>query len=73
MKFTEAKLEQTFAELLQNEGYSHSLGETLVRTADEVLIESDLCDFLLRKYGATTSRKSLMNKPVSPIGVSATT
>ncbi|MDR0724946.1 MAG: DEAD/DEAH box helicase family protein, partial [Prevotellaceae bacterium] len=50
MKYTEAKLEQSFAELLQNEGYAHSLGETLVRTTDEVLIESDLYDFLLRKY-----------------------
>jgi type I site-specific restriction-modification system R (restriction) subunit len=51
MKFTEANLEQTFAELLQNEGYAHSLGETIVRNTDEALIESDLHDFLLRKYG----------------------
>ena len=50
MKYTEAKLEQTFAELLQNEGYAHSLGETLARNTDEVMIESDLHDFLLRKY-----------------------
>jgi type I restriction enzyme R subunit len=50
MKFTEAKLEQTFAELLQNEGYAHSLGETIVRNTNEVLIESDLHDFLSRKY-----------------------
>jgi type I restriction enzyme R subunit len=50
MKYSETKLEQTFAELLQNEGYAHSLGETLSRNADEVLIESDLHDFLLRRY-----------------------
>jgi type I restriction enzyme R subunit len=50
MKFTEAKLEQTFAELLQNEGYSHSLGEALSRNADEVLLNADLSDFLFRKY-----------------------
>jgi type I restriction enzyme R subunit len=50
MKYSEAKLEQTFAELLQNEGYAHSLGETLGRNTDEALIESDLYDFLLRKY-----------------------
>ena len=39
MKFTEAKLEQAFIELLENEGYPHHLGNTISRKDDEVLIE----------------------------------
>ncbi|WP_209332568.1 hypothetical protein [Lunatimonas salinarum] len=43
MKFTEAKLEQVFTELLGNEGYPHFVGSSLVRSnEDEVLIEDDL-------------------------------
>lgn len=43
MKFTEAKLEQAFIELLENEGYPHFVGSSLVRSSeDEVLIEGDL-------------------------------
>lgn len=42
MKFTEAQLEKAFAELLENENFPHHLGETIVRAADEVLIEEDL-------------------------------
>ncbi|MDR0307195.1 MAG: hypothetical protein LBI42_10205 [Chitinispirillales bacterium] len=42
MKFTEAQLEKAFAGLLAQENYPHFLGETLVRAADEVLIEDDL-------------------------------
>src|SRR5699024_8925655 len=33
MKFTEAKLEQVSTELLENEGYTHFVGSSLVRTA----------------------------------------
>jgi len=50
MKFTEAKLEQVFIELLENEGYPHSLGHTISRTEDEVLIEDDLKNYLLNRY-----------------------
>lgn len=50
MKFTEAKLEASFTELLGNENYPHSLGITIKRSADEVLIEDDLQSFLLRQY-----------------------
>ncbi len=38
MKFTEAKLEQAFIELLGNEGFPHFLGNTISRADDEVLI-----------------------------------
>jgi len=50
MKFTEHKLEQAFCELLAQQGYPHSLGETLLRQPDEVLIENDLRNFLSDRY-----------------------
>ena len=50
MKFTEAKLEQAFTELLGNEGFPHHLGITIKRPLDEVLIEEDLQNFLLKQY-----------------------
>jgi len=50
MKFTEEKLERAFIELLEQEGYLHHLGNTIVRSADEVLIEADLLQYLLSKY-----------------------
>jgi type I restriction enzyme R subunit len=51
MKFTEAKLEQAFIELLENEGYPHFVGKTIARQSeDEVLIEDDLKTYLLTRY-----------------------
>lgn len=50
MKFTEEKLEKAFIELLGNEGFPHHLGNSIVRSSDEVLIEEDLLEFLLAKY-----------------------
>ncbi len=40
MKFTEAQLEKAFAELLENENIFHSLGETIVRAADEEAMQN---------------------------------
>ena len=54
MKFTEAKLEQAIVELLAAQGYPHSLGENidieLGRSPEEVLLESDLREFLASRY-----------------------
>lgn len=50
MKFTEAKLEKVFTELLASEGYPHHLGITIKRPPDEVLIEEDLQNFLVNQY-----------------------
>lgn len=50
MKFTEAKLETAFTELLGNEGYPHSLGNSLLRKPEEVLLVDDLKSFLLQQY-----------------------
>ncbi|MDT0678482.1 type I restriction endonuclease subunit R [Autumnicola musiva] len=49
-KFTEAQLESVFATQLELEGYKHQLGGTISRKEDEVLIESDLREFLLTRY-----------------------
>src|SRR5215213_9910116 len=50
MKFTEDKLEQAFTELLEQEEFPHTFGNTIARTEEEVLIEKDLLDFLLNQY-----------------------
>ena len=50
MKFTEAQLESVFANQLEQEGYKHQIGGTISRKEDEVLIESDLWEFLLTRY-----------------------
>src|SRR5699024_2187166 len=60
MKFTEAKLEQTFIEFLGNEGYPLSVGSSIIRSGEdpacagtanrEVLIEEDLISFLMNRY-----------------------
>ncbi len=52
MKFTEAKLEKAFTELLGQEGFPHHLGITIARKSDEVLIEEDLQNFLLTQYAS---------------------
>ncbi|MBI9040209.1 type I restriction endonuclease subunit R [Lutibacter sp.] len=50
MKFTEAKLEAAFIELLENESFPHAVGNSITRAEDEVLIEEDLRQFLLNQY-----------------------
>ena len=50
MKFTEAKLEEAFIELLALEGIPHVLGNTIDRQENEVLIKADLKAFLLSNY-----------------------
>lgn len=50
MSFTEAQLEQTFANLLEQQGYTHTLGNALTRNLDEVLIEADLHKYLSEHY-----------------------
>jgi type I restriction enzyme R subunit len=50
MKFTEERLEQAIIELLGKEGYPHTLGEAIERAPEDVLIKSDLRDFLTKRY-----------------------
>jgi len=50
VKYTEAKLEESFIELLGAEGFEHATGEQIVRSEEEVLIKEDLRAFLLQRY-----------------------
>ncbi|MGP5011921.1 type I restriction endonuclease subunit R [Psychrobacter glacincola] len=50
MKFTEDRLEQAIIELLAAKGYPHTVGEALDRNPDDVLIKSDLRQFLATRY-----------------------
>jgi type I restriction enzyme R subunit len=50
MKFTEEKLEKAFTELLGIEGFPHHLGNTIIRAVDDVIIESDLLNYLITRY-----------------------
>lgn len=52
MKFTEEKLEKAFITLLENEGFPHHVGNTLWRSAEEVILEEDLIKYLLSKYAS---------------------
>ncbi|MCE7861951.1 MAG: type I restriction endonuclease subunit R [Bacteroidetes bacterium CHB5] len=49
-QFSEAKLEQSFIELLGQEGFPHHLGITINRKPEEIFIEEDLQKFLLKQY-----------------------
>ena len=62
MKFTEEKLEKAFTELLANEGFPHHLGNTILRGAEEVIIEEDLIHYLLSKYA---NKKLTLNEAKS--------
>ena len=50
MKFTEEKLEKAFIELVAKEGFNHHFGVAIARSPEEVLIEEDLQNFLLKQY-----------------------
>ncbi len=52
MKFTEAKLEQAFIDLLKEEGFDYLSGDKIEREEEEVLIKKDLKSFLQKQYKA---------------------
>ena len=49
-KFTEAKLEEAIIQLLSDQGYPYTRGTDLDREPGDVLIRSDLRDFLKKRY-----------------------
>jgi type I restriction enzyme R subunit len=51
-QFTEAKLEQAIIQLLEQQGYPYTAGETLLRDKSEVLIREDFAQFLSKRYAA---------------------
>lgn len=50
MKYTEAKLEDSVIELLQEQGYEYVKGEAIDRSSEEVLIKADLENYLANRY-----------------------
>ena len=48
--FTEAKLEQAILGLLEKEGFTPVLGETISRATNDVLLREDLKAYLSRRY-----------------------
>ena len=51
-KFTEAKLEEAIIKLLDSQGYPYMRGPDLDREPNDVLIRSDLQEFLASRYAA---------------------
>ena len=54
-KFTEAKLEQAIIELLEHQDYPYTRGTDVKRSPSDVLIRSDLREFLGSRYAADQS------------------
>ena len=48
----EATLEQYVIELIEKQGYTHTQGEALDRTHEDVLIKADLISYLTQAYKA---------------------
>jgi type I restriction enzyme R subunit len=61
MKYTEAKLEEAVIELLQKEGYTYVKGEALQRAPEEVLLQSELKNFLRQRYAQDNITESEIN------------
>ena len=51
-KFTKAKLEQAIIELLESQDYPYTRGTDLERSPSDVLIRSDLREFLASRYAS---------------------
>ena len=51
-KFTEVKLEEAIIQLLEGQGYPYTRGTDLERESSDVLIRSDLQEFLRKRYAA---------------------
>ena len=51
-KFTEAKLEEAIIQLLEDQGFPYTRGTDLDREPNDVLIRSDLQEFLAKRYAA---------------------
>ena len=50
VKFTEAKLEEAIIQMLRDQGYPYTRGPDLGREPNDVLIRSDLREFLKKRY-----------------------
>lgn len=50
-KFTEDQLEEAIIELFKNEGYDYLNGENIHRPFEKILLEDDLKQYLMNRYG----------------------
>ncbi len=50
-RFTEAQLEEAIIELFKEEGYEYVNGEEIHRPYEQILLENDLKQYLLNRYG----------------------
>ena len=50
-KFTEDQLEEAIIELFKNEGYDYLNGENIHRPFEQILLEDDLKQYLMNRYG----------------------
>ena len=66
MKFTEGKLEKAIIQLFNSEHYYYIKGEDLIREKNEVLLKSDLKEYLTDRYKddeiTTNEIKEIINK-----------
>jgi len=64
MKFTEYQLEKAFIELLDAQHIPHVNGKKITRNDDDVLIKSDIIDFLKNRYTdiSDSEIKTIINK-----------
>src|SRR5690606_5752938 len=67
MKFTEAKLEEAFIELLDQQGYDYVSGKSIHKAADEVVLKEDLKEFLNRQYKADNITKNEVEQIVQEL------
>lgn len=63
-KFTEAKLEQAFIDLLNIEGYSYISGSDIERDSDEVLLKNDFREFLSKRYASESITSEEIEKVI---------
>ena len=54
MSFTEESLENAIMQGLENRGYEHTLGTTMVRDSRNILLYDDLKEYLIHKYPSIT-------------------
>jgi len=64
MKFTEYQLEKAFIELLDAQQIPHVNGKEIIRNDDDVLIKSDIIEYLKNRYAdiSNSEIKSIINK-----------
>ena len=72
-QFTEAELESAIITLFEEQGYTYTHGDMLHRRYDDVLLEDDLCSFLINQYKDLTAAETekiisrLRNIPATPL------